>query len=181
MILLARHGQTEFNAPPVRIQGSLDPPLNELGLEQARALAEEVAGLGLRALYTSSMLRARQTGAIVGERLGLEPAVDARFDECGWGAWEGRLVEDIAREEPEHWAAWLAAGESFRFPGGESLREHMERTAAGLADVERGPLPALVVCHGGTIRVAQAARNPRGLDGYHDFHVLNGQLVRLGE
>ena len=179
MILLARHGQTEFNAPPVRIQGSLDPPLNDLGMEQARALAEEVAGLGIRRVYTSSMLRARQTGAVVGERLGIEPVADQRFDECGWGSWEGRLVEDIAREEPEHWAAWLEAGEGFRFPDGESLVEHMERTAAALADVEEGPLPALVVCHGGTIRVAQAARDPRGLDGYHDFHVLNGQLVRL--
>lgn len=179
MIWLARHGQTEFNAPPVRIQGSLDPPLNGTGLGQARALAEQVAGLGLEALYTSSMLRAKQTGAIVGERVGLEPVEDARFDECGWGSWEGRLVEDIAREEPEHWAAWLAAGEAFRFPGGESLAEHMARTSAALADVALGPVPALVVCHGGTIRVAQATRDPRGLDGYHDFHVRNGELVRL--
>ena len=179
MIWLARHGQTEFNAPPVRIQGSLDPPLNETGLEQARSLAEQVAGLGVRALYTSSMLRAKQTGAIVGERIGVEPAEDPRFDECGWGSWEGRLVDDIAREEPEHWEAWLRAGESFRFPGGESLAEHMERTSAALADVASGTLPALVVCHGGTIRVAQAARDEGGLDRYHDFHIRNGELVRL--
>lgn len=185
MIYLARHGQTAFNAPPVRIQGSLDPPLNELGREQARELAEAVAGLGLQALYTSSMLRARETGAIVGERVGLDPVADARFDECAWGAWEGRLVEDIAREEPERWAAWLRAGEEFRFPSapgkpGESLAEHRERTVAGLADVGRGALPALVVCHGGTIRVAVSARDPRGLDGYHDHHARNGELVRLG-
>jgi broad specificity phosphatase PhoE len=32
LILLARHGQTDFNAPPVRIQGSLDPPLNATGI-----------------------------------------------------------------------------------------------------------------------------------------------------
>ena len=179
MIWLARHGQTEFNAPPVRIQGTLDPPLNDTGLEQARALAEQVAGLGLRALYTSTMLRARMTGAIVGERIGIEPVADPRFDECGWGSWEGKLVDDIARDDPERWAAWLRAGAGFRFPDGESLAEHMERTSAGLADVAKGALPALVVCHGGTIRVARAASDPRGLDGYHDFHVLNGQLVRL--
>jgi broad specificity phosphatase PhoE len=183
VILLARHGQTDFNAPPVRIQGTLDPPLNETGRAQARELADLVAGEGVAALYTSDMLRARQTAGIVAERLGLKPVVEPRVRECAWGAWEGRLVEDIAREEPDEWQAWLDAGESFRFPSapgkpGESLEEHMQRTTAALDDIRSGELPALVVCHGGTVRVALAARDPRGLDAYHDFHPRNGQLVR---
>jgi broad specificity phosphatase PhoE len=183
LILLARHGQTDFNAPPVRIQGTLDPPLNETGRAQARELAELVAGEEIRALYASDMLRARQTAAIVGERIGLAPVLEPRVRECGWGAWEGRLVEDIARDEPDAWAAWLRAGESFRFPSapgkpGESLAEHMARTTAALEDIRAGELPALVVCHGGTIRVALAARDPRGLDAYHEFRPRNGQLVR---
>jgi broad specificity phosphatase PhoE len=183
VILLARHGQTDFNAPPVRIQGTLDPPLNETGRAQARELADLVAGDGLAALYTSDMLRARQTAEIVAERLGLEPVVEPRVRECAWGAWEGRLVEDIAREEPDAWQAWLDAGESFRFPSapgkpGESLAEHMQRTTDALDDIRSRTLPALVVCHGGTVRVALASRDPRGLDAYHDFHPRNGQLVR---
>jgi broad specificity phosphatase PhoE len=181
LILLARHGQTDFNAPPVRIQGSLNPPLNETGIAQARELAELVAGEGIRALYASDMLRARMTAEIVGERIGLAPVIEPRVRECDWGSWEGRLVEDIAREEPGHWQAWLDAGEVFRFPDGESLAEHMARTSAALEDVRRGALPALVVCHGGTIRVALAASDPRGLDAYHEFHPRNGQLVRYEE
>ena len=181
MILLARHGQTDFNAPPVRIQGSLDPPLNETGLAQARELAELVAGEGIRALYASDMLRARMTAEIVGERIGLEPVIEPRVRECDWGSWEGMLVSDIEREHPDDWAAWLAAGETFRFPDGESLVEHMQRTTAALDDIREGDLPALVVCHGGTIRVALAAGDPRGLDNYHDFHPRNGQLVRYEE
>ena len=181
MILLARHGQTDFNAPPVRIQGSLDPPLNETGLAQARELAELVAGEGIRALYASDMLRARMTAEIVGERIGLDPVIEPRVRECDWGSWEGRLVDDIAREEPEQWQAWLRAGPAFRFPDGESLAEHMARTLAALEDVRAGAEPALVVCHGGTIRVALAAHDPRGLDNYHDFHPRNGQLVRYEE
>jgi broad specificity phosphatase PhoE len=184
LILLARHGQTDFNAPPVRIQGSLDPPLNATGIAQAHALAESVAGEGLRALYVSDMLRARQTAEIVGERIGLEPVIEPRVRECGWGAWEGRLVDDIAREEPGAWAAWLRAGDEFRFPSapgkpGESLTEHMARTAAALEEIRTGELPALVVCHGGTIRVALAIRDPRGLDAYHEFRPRNGQFVRF--
>jgi broad specificity phosphatase PhoE len=179
VILLARHGQTDFNAPPVRIQGQLDPPLNETGRAQARELAEQVAGEGLATLYTSDMLRARETAEIVAERVGLEPVVEPRVRECDWGSWQGMLVDDIAREQPERWQAWLDAGESFRFPGGESLAQHMTRTTAALEDIRHGPLPALVVCHGGTIRVAIASRDPRGLDGYHDFRPRNGQLVRF--
>ena len=178
MILLARHGQTDFNAPPVRIQGQLDPPLNETGIAQARELAELVAGEGVRALYASDMLRARMTAEIVGERIGLEPVIEPRVRECDWGSWQGMLVEDIAREQPENWQAWLNAGESFRFPDGESLTEHTARTIAALDDVRRGELPALVICHGGTIRVAQAARDPHGLDRYHEYHPRNGELVR---
>jgi broad specificity phosphatase PhoE len=184
LILLARHGQTDFNAPPTRVQGSLDPPLNETGRAQARELAELVADEGIAVLYASDMLRARQTAEIVGERIDLEPVIEPRVRECAWGAWEGRLVEDLAREEPERWQAWLDAGEAFRFPSapgkqGESLREHMARTTAALEDIGHGVLPALVVCHGGTIRVALAARDPRGLDAYHEFRPRNGQLVRL--
>jgi broad specificity phosphatase PhoE len=178
LILLARHGQTDFNAPPTRIQGSLDPPLNETGLAQARELAELVAGEGIRALYASDMRRARMTAEIVGERIGLEPEIEPRVRECDWGSWEGMYVEAIAREQPERWQAWLEAGEAFRFPDGESLAEHMQRTSAALDDVRGGELPALVVCHGGTIRVALAASDPRGLDAYHEFHPHNGQLVR---
>jgi broad specificity phosphatase PhoE len=178
LILLARHGQTDFNAPPTRIQGSLDPPLNATGLAQARELAELVAGEGIRALYASDMRRARMTAEIVGRRIGLEPVIEPRVRECDWGSWEGMLVEEIARDHPERWQAWLDAGEAFRFPDGESLAEHMQRTAAALDDIRGGELPALVVCHGGTIRVALAARDARGLDAYHEFHPHNGQLVR---
>jgi broad specificity phosphatase PhoE len=57
----------------------------------------------------------------------------------------------------------------------------MARTSAALEEIRAGELPALVVCHGGTIRVALAAADARGLDAYHDFHPRNGQLVRLEE
>ena len=98
-IWLARHGETDANAEG-RVQGTIDPPLNERGREQARALAREVAPLGLRALYTSQLRRARETAAIVGEALGLEPRVDARFAESWRGEWEGRLIADIKAEDP---------------------------------------------------------------------------------
>jgi broad specificity phosphatase PhoE len=176
-IWLARHGETDANAEG-RIQGTIDPPLNERGREQARALARETAALGLRALYTSQLRRARETADIVGAELGLQPRVDARFAESDRGEWEGRLAAEVKAEDPDAWAGSLAVEPAFRFPGGESLEEHAARVEAGLADVARGPLPALVICHGGTIRRVLAARSPETLT---DLAVANASLTPVGD
>lgn len=182
MILLARHGETADNVAPQRIQGWRDVPLNDRGREQARRLAgraAELAGGGVAALWTSHLARARETAEIVGDALGLEPRVDERLAESRRGAWEGRSVAEIEAVDPGGWAAWLRAGAGFRFPGGESLEEHLCRTAAALDDVAAGDLPALVVCHGGTIRCAFARASPRGLDAYHNIDVPNAEPIPL--
>jgi 2,3-bisphosphoglycerate-dependent phosphoglycerate mutase len=176
-ILLARHGETDDNREPIRIQGSRDTPLNDAGRRQALELAERVSGDGVRALYTSQLRRARETADIVGERLGLAPVVDPRLAEGDRGDLEGLYWRDVARDDPELYASWRAAGESFRFPGGESLREQSDRVLAALEDVRAGELPALVVCHGGSIRVVLCSRDPRGLDAFHDFEVPNVAVV----
>ena len=177
-IWLARQGETDANAEG-RVQGTIDPPLNDRGREQARELAREASSLGLRALYTSQLRRARETAEIVGEELGLEPRVDARFAESDRGEWEGRLAAEIRAEDPDGWAGSLAVETGFRFPGGESLGEHAARVGAALEDAQEGPLPALLVCHGGTIRCAVALRDPRGLDAYQELEVPNAALIRL--
>ena len=179
-LYLARHGETDDNREPIRVQGFTDTPLNETGRGQATDLAERVATLGIVSLWTSDLSRARETAEIVGARIGLEARPDPRLREANRGEWEGHRFIDIEREQPERYAAWRRAGENFRFPGGESLRDQLERVTAALADVRAdGELPALVVCHGGTIRVALCARDPRGLDAFHDFEVPNVSLVEL--
>jgi broad specificity phosphatase PhoE len=178
-ILLARHGETDDNIEPIRIQGRLDTPLNDTGRAQAAELGERVAGEGVASLWSSDLSRARETAEIVGARLGLEPVVDARLAEGDRGELEGRYWRDVAVEDPELYAAWCRAGEGFRFPGGESLREQTDRTLAALADIRTaGPLPALVVCHGGSIRVVLCSADPRGLDAFHEWDVPNVALVR---
>jgi probable phosphoglycerate mutase len=182
VILLARHGETADNAPPRRVQGRLDPPLNDRGREQARALAEEVAANHeIAALWVSNQRRALETAAIVGAAIGLEPQVEPRLAEGDWGRWQGRLVDDILREEGELFQAFVEGRPGFRFPGGESLAEHQARALAALDAVRSGPMPALVVCHGGTIRVIAAASHARGLDAFHDVAPLipNATLLRL--
>ncbi len=180
-VLLARHGQTNDNIEPIRVQGFTDTPLNHIGRGQAAELAQRVAAdETIASLWSSDLSRARETAEIVGAATGLEPRLDARFREANRGRWEGRRFIDIAREEPDLYAAWLNAGDHFRFPGGESLLEQQERVTAALRDVRAtGDLPALVVCHGGSIRVMLCKRDPRGLYAFHDFEVPNVAVVRL--
>jgi broad specificity phosphatase PhoE len=181
MILLARHGETDDNRPPLRFQGQRDTPLNDIGRRQARELAERLAaGAPIASLWSSDLSRARETAEIVGQRLGLRPRLDGRLREGHRGSWEGRLLEDVARAEPEPYAAWRRAGAAFRFPGGESLAEQQARVLAALADVQvSGELPALVVCHGGSIRVTLCRDDPRGLDAFHTWQVPNVAVVPL--
>jgi 2,3-bisphosphoglycerate-dependent phosphoglycerate mutase len=181
-LLLARHGQTDDNLEPIRAQGFSDTPLNAVGHRQARELAERIAGSGMTigSLWSSDLSRAAQTARTVGERVGLQVGFDPLLREGNRGEWEGRLFIDIAREDPEGYAAWMRAGADFRFPGGESLQEHADRVWAALEQIRAtGLLPALVVCHRGSIRTVLCRSDPRGLSAFHEFDVPNTGLVEL--
>jgi broad specificity phosphatase PhoE len=179
-VLLARHGETDDNLEPIRVQGFTDTPLNDTGRRQASQLAQRLAGAGIRSLWSSDLSRAAETAKIVGAKIGLAPRLDWRLREASRGEWEGSRFIDIAREDPDGYAAWLAAGETFRFPHGESLREQQERVLAALRDIHAtGELPALAVCHGGSIRVMLCLRDPRGLDAFHEFKVPNVAVIEL--
>ncbi|MDQ3769924.1 MAG: histidine phosphatase family protein [Actinomycetota bacterium] len=154
MILLARHGETDDNRAR-RFQGRLNPPLNDAGRAQARELAAGLRDEGVVALYASPLLRAWETASIAGQVLGLEPLPDERLVEVDVGDWAGRLHDEVAATEPQAHQAWVDADEAFRFPGGESVGEQHERVAAAVSDIRAAvDGPALVVCHGGTIRAA---------------------------
>ena len=171
-VLLVRHGETDDNAAG-RFQGRSDPALNARGREQSRALADLLRDEGLRALYTSPLRRARETAQIVGGALGLAPVDDERLVEADTGAWTGRLIADIVAADARAYARWRAADPAFRFPAGESVAEQAARVAQALAEIGAGPLPALVVTHGGTLRAVAAIERPP------DGAIANGALFRL--
>jgi broad specificity phosphatase PhoE len=155
-LLLARHGQTADNANGL-ILGRRDPPLSPLGEEQAGRLGVQARARGVRAIWCSPLLRARQTAAVVGVAVEVEPAVLDDLIESARGEWEGRPQTVLARDSPELFAAFEAGDPGFVFPGGESIRSQVLRTRRALAAVAAGPQPSLVVAHAGTIRAALIA------------------------
>jgi broad specificity phosphatase PhoE len=175
-VYLARHGQTAYNLEG-RFQGQQPVPLDDTGRAQARELAERALAYSFAALWSSPLLRALETADIVGARLGLEPVQDARLMETDAGDWTDRSFAEVRAQSPAMFDAFAAADPGFAFPGGESFAEQEVRVAAVLSDVEAGPLPALVVCHGMVIRAALAIRAGHEVERVQ--RVANGALVPL--
>jgi broad specificity phosphatase PhoE len=141
-ILLARHGETDWNREG-RWQGWADPPLNETGRAQARALATELAGTPFDAVYSSDLRRARETAEIVAAPHGIEVVVDPALREIDVGSWSGLTRTEISERFPDG-----------RRPDGETHEQHAARVRAAVSRLARSHPDGriLLVSHGGTIR-----------------------------
>jgi len=178
-VYLARHGQTAYNREG-RFQGQQEVPLDDTGRRQAAELAERAASHDFAVLWSSPLLRARETADAVSRRLGLEPIEDARLMETDAGDWTDRTFAEVQAEAPELFAAFASGDPGFAFPGGESFAQQELRVSAAIADIEAGTLPALVVCHGMVIRAALASRATQaGNDSYRFERLPNAALVPL--
>jgi broad specificity phosphatase PhoE len=156
ILLLARHGQTDWNAER-RWQGHSDRPLYERGREQAEALAERLAEIDLAAIYSSDLTRARDTAAAVAERLGLDVRTLPELREVDVGSWAGLTRAEAEARFPEAFARWEQGhpgwddGESY-----EEMTARVVRAARQIAAAESDG-PVLVVTHAGPIRALHAA------------------------
>lgn len=148
-LLLARHGQTDWNQQG-RYQGHEDPPLNNIGREQAATLASLVSDRAIAAVYSSDLIRARDTARIIAARLGVEAREDRRLREIGLGDWEGMYIDDIVKQYPEEWSMRSTDPLNARPPGGETLAELADRVRSFADEVSwRYPCAMLmIVSHG---------------------------------
>ena len=152
-IYLARHGETEWNALG-RLQGHTDVPLNEVGRTQASELATRLANEGIQGVTTSDLRRARETGAIIAEALGVvDPLVDRELRERRFGIFEGLTREECATQHPAAWKAWVEQTDPPE--GAEPVRDAITRMMRAIARAsERASTgPLLVVSHGGLMRL----------------------------
>ena len=154
-LLLARHGETDWNREG-RFQGHADPPLNDLGRAQARALADRLAGEPLAAVYASPLRRAYETAEIVAVAQGLPVRSAAGLLEVDVGSWSGLTRPEIEARFPAGYRRWLDYEHGW--DGGETYAELAERVIPTLLAIAaaNGTGPVLAVTHGGPIRAAVA-------------------------
>ena len=148
--LLVRHAESELGARGLVDGDPLTPnPLSAVGRDQARRLAERLAGESLDLCVTSRFERTRETADLALGGREVPRVVVPELDEIGFGRWHGGPFEDYAA-----WA-WSAPPDADSPGGGESRRAVAARFAAGLRRVlERPEAAVLVVVHGLTVRYA---------------------------
>jgi broad specificity phosphatase PhoE len=155
-IVVVRHGVTDWNRQG-RFQGHLDPPLSDAGRHEARLVAERLGSdprLRPARVISSSLGRAMETAAAIGDATGVPVEADPRLIEIGQGEWEGRTHAELEVTDADRYRAWRDASGIRQPPGGESIASATERVRE-LIDELRAATPgtACLVSHGGTLRI----------------------------
>jgi broad specificity phosphatase PhoE len=144
-----RHGQTDWNKDNLA-QGAVDVPLNQTGIDQAKAAAALLEGRGIASVVCSPLVRARATAEIVADRLRLAVVVEPLLHEASFGVMEGlpMLAPWFA-----DWIAGLATPE-----GAEPFAAVRARAVQAVNLVRtRQAAPLLVIAHGALFRGLRAA------------------------
>ena len=126
-LYLVRHGETAWNAE-WRIQGVSDQPLNHIGRSQAKALIPPLMGRPITTIYSSHLMRARETAEILAEGLGgFSLHEDERLAELDQGELEGMVIADIKDKYNGFWEEWRERPADAQTPGGECMKELQDR------------------------------------------------------
>jgi probable phosphoglycerate mutase len=150
-IVVARHGRTEWHHGN-RYTGATDLPIDQVGRRQADQLREWAEDFAPAALWSSPMLRARQTATPAAEALGLRPVVDARLRELDFGTAEGQMLSELP----------VAVAKAFEldpvgnhFPGGEDPAAAADRVYEVFQQIgkDHAGQKVLVVAHNTLIRL----------------------------
>jgi broad specificity phosphatase PhoE len=174
-ILLVRHGETDWNVGR-RVQGHSDVPLNETGQAQARALAEELAGVPIDAVYSSDLLRAHETARIVAEPRGLDVTAIRDLRERHFGTWEGLTDDEIFARFPH--------AVNGPWGDGETREQMAERVFGALHRIAETHAAGrvLVVSHGGPLRAVLIHCGVDGVGRIDNCHVvrveIDGDVIR---
>ena len=154
-ILLARHGETPWNAEG-RYQGQEDIPLSPVGEGQARALGERLREVTITRAVASPMRRARHPAELALGQRDLPLTLDPGLMEIAHGTWEGLLASEIREADPERLRQWREAPHEVLMPEGESLQHVLDRAWPAFARATEGlgdDDTLLVVAHDAVNRV----------------------------
>ena len=181
-ILAIRHGETAWNVD-TRIQGHLDIPLNETGLQQARWLAQALAERdAVQAIYASDLARAHVTAQTIAQAMGLTVSLHPGLRERAFGDFQGRTFAEIEAELPDHAHHWRKRTPDWAPPGtGESLIALRDRVLATVDELAARHLgeQIVLVAHGGVMDVLYRAATRLDLQAPRTWQLPNTAVNRL--
>lgn len=150
-LYLIRHGRQ--NSPLCNV----DVPLDEAGVRQAELVAERLKNYNIQALYSSHLIRAKQTAEIINERLKLEHHIEEDLREISFGALEGLTDVEIKGRFGEFIIERKKAKRDIPCPDGETGQQVYERAFPVLERIVKTAIESnieniAIVTHGGVIR-----------------------------
>ncbi len=151
-LLLIRHGRSTWNAAG-RIQGQADPPLDDVGQEQARRLAERLLEDQPAILYASPLQRARETAELIGNKLNMSIVTDARLKEYDVGDIAGLTWEQVTEQYPDLAHQWEEGTDDLEFPNAEASDGFRTRVSTAFDEIiaQHPNETVSVISHGGVI------------------------------
>jgi broad specificity phosphatase PhoE len=150
--ILIRHGATDMAG---RFCGHSDPPLNRTGRIQIERAASMLQ-VAPKVIYSSDLLRARQSAAILAAHFAIPVQVRPGLREIGFGQWEGLSWQEIEQRFPVESQAWMEDFPAGVIPSAESYRAFLDRVRNEMAFVSahaESQAP-IMVTHGGFMRTA---------------------------
>lgn len=159
----------------------IDAPLNGMGRQQARAMAEHLKEQDLHYIYCSSLKRSRETAEFIGNTCSLNVQAHRDLDEMNFGVLEGRTITEIEPELQELQQNWKAGNVEFALEKAESPQMVLDRAATRAEQIisERHERNLLFVLHGRLIRILLSHWLRFGLSSMHQIGHSNGALYHL--
>jgi 2,3-bisphosphoglycerate-dependent phosphoglycerate mutase len=128
-IFLVRHGECISNRENIFLGRSLDPPLTKKGVEQAKNLASHLQDKNFSSIYSSSLMRAKQTGKIISNTVGIANIESELLVEVDLGALDRKDISDpgFFSMYSQMVTNWEAGYEGAKILHGESLIDMNDR------------------------------------------------------
>jgi broad specificity phosphatase PhoE len=178
-VVFIRPGETEWNKIG-RWQGIVGVPLNPQGRAQAEALSKFIRNIGLDALYSSDLRRAKDTAEIIAATANTKIIYDGRLRERSMGEWQGLTLGEIQVWYPEEYTKVQADPEGYQVPAGESRKQVAKRVHAAFQDIiARGGMTIGIISHTTAIRALLAELVP-DTDPYN-MHFRNMSVTTIAQ
>jgi alpha-ribazole phosphatase/probable phosphoglycerate mutase len=175
--ILIRHGATDMAG---RFCGHSNPPLNNAGRIQVGRAASMLPAAP-KVIYSSALLRARQSAAILAAHFAVPVQVRPGLREIGFGLWEGLLWQEIEQRFPVESQAWMEHFPAGVIPFGERYHDFRDRVRNEIAflSAQAESQTLIAVTHGGFIRTALHEMYGVSADEAHQLSAEYAAIVDL--
>jgi len=133
-IILARHGETDWNVAEV-FRGRIDVELNETGVKQAELLGGYLSEIKIDAVYSSPLKRALKTAEVIAGHHALKVNIVHGLIDFDYGEWQGLSHQEVKEKYKALYADWIGRPEQLKMPDGERLEDVRKRAMVVVNDV----------------------------------------------